>query len=85
MIFICISFVNGFIAYFFFPETKNLSLEEIGALFGDYDTDSTVTERLEARKTKEENDKDIVFQNAESIHDSRFTIPPILKMPEISL
>lgn len=35
LIFICLSFVNVFIVHFFLPETKNLSLEEIGALFGE--------------------------------------------------
>lgn len=36
LIFIVISTVFVVIAFFFFPETKNLSLEEIGEIFGDY-------------------------------------------------
>ncbi|GMM33233.1 hypothetical protein DASC09_005580 [Saccharomycopsis crataegensis] len=36
IVFICLSTVFLVIAWFFFPETKNVSLEEVGRLFGDY-------------------------------------------------
>ncbi|CDK27157.1 unnamed protein product [Kuraishia capsulata CBS 1993] len=35
LIFVCLSFINFWIVFFIFPETKGLSLEEIGALFGE--------------------------------------------------
>jgi len=34
-VYVCTNILNIFISYFFFPETKNKSLEEIGLLFGD--------------------------------------------------
>lgn len=37
IIFICLTAVNSVIALLYFPETKNLTLEEIGEKFGDYD------------------------------------------------
>lgn len=35
LLFICLTFVNTIIVWRFFPETKGLSLEEIGEVFGD--------------------------------------------------
>lgn len=46
LVFVCMSTVNTVIVYFIFPETKGLSLEEIGVLFGEDPVEKV--ERLEA-------------------------------------
>ncbi|KAH0832821.1 putative mfs sugar protein [Fonsecaea pedrosoi] len=51
IVFICLTFVNIWIFYFWCPETRGKSLEEINALFGDevvvHFADATETQRHE--------------------------------------
>ena len=47
------SFVNFFLLWIFVPETKNLTLEEIGELFGDVNADSIDHKSVESHAYKE--------------------------------
>ena len=49
-IYLCTNVLNIFVAYFFFPETKNKSLEEIGLLFGDTNVRTAVAPAHDAEK-----------------------------------
>lgn len=53
LVFICMSFVNFFLLWVFVPETKNLTLEEIGELFGDVNADSIDHKSVESHAYKE--------------------------------
>ncbi|KAG0683272.1 hypothetical protein C6P40_002132 [Pichia californica] len=54
LVFIVLSFAFVIIAFFFFPETKNLSLEEIGEIFGDYVKDNVEESKFSHKKSNEE-------------------------------
>jgi len=63
IIFICLSFVNVIIVYFWCPETKGLSLEEINGRFGDevivHFTDATEKQRQELEAQVQAEDEDL--------------------------
>ena len=51
-VYMCTNLLNIVIAYFFFPETKNKSLEEIGLLFGDTNVRTAVAPREGVEKAQ---------------------------------
>ncbi|ETI26159.1 hypothetical protein G647_02936 [Cladophialophora carrionii CBS 160.54] len=84
IIFVCLTFVNILIFYFWCPETKGKSLEEINALFGDevvvHFADATEKQRheLTAKVLAEEEKGDLVStsRHAESPNVSAVTAQP---------
>ncbi|CCH43704.1 Hexose transporter 2 [Wickerhamomyces ciferrii] len=69
VIFICLTAVNSVIVFWYFPETKNLTLEEIGALFGDYDEDSVIGDDKDIEGI-ELNDSSDSQHDVKQIHES---------------
>ena len=75
---ICPSVVYVILIYFFFPETKGRTLEEIGALFGD---EAHVASHWYGISDEE---KEKIAQNALHLTNSgRIAEQPELKQPEL--